>query len=170
MKSSKIYTVPYRRKRQGKTNYRKRIKLLLASEPRLVVRKSLSNVLAQIVEYSAKGDKILISAHSNELKKLGWKYGKNNVPACYLVGLLLGKKAKDKKVKDAVLDLGLQMTTKGSKLYAVVKGAIDSGINIPCNQKVLPNDDRLSGKHISSFKKDEGIVKAFNELKSKIAK
>jgi large subunit ribosomal protein L18 len=35
------YKMPFRRRREGKTNYTKRLKLLLSRKPRLVVRKSL---------------------------------------------------------------------------------------------------------------------------------
>ena len=62
----------FKRKRLGKTDYRKRLKLLLANKSRLVVRKSLKSILAQIVEYGEKGDKIVVSAHSSELKKYGY--------------------------------------------------------------------------------------------------
>lgn len=147
----KTRNVPYRRKREGKTDYRKRLKLLLSHKPRLVIRKSLDNVIAQIVEYGEKGDKVVVSAHSNELKKLGWKFGKGNVPAAYLTGLLAGVKAKKKKVTEAVLDLGLQASVKGSRIYACLKGVLDAGINIPHDKGILPSDDRVLGKHIADY-------------------
>ena len=55
------YRVPFRRRREGKTDYRKRLKLLLSRKPRLVVRKSLNNIIAQIVEYDEKGDRVVVS-------------------------------------------------------------------------------------------------------------
>ena len=90
-----IKSVPFRRKREGKTNYKKRLKILLHRKPRLVIRKSLNSIIAQIVEYNADGDKVVLSAHSKELGKFGWKPNKGNLPSAYLIGLLIGKKAKE---------------------------------------------------------------------------
>jgi len=44
-----------------------------------------------------------------------------------------------------------------------LKGVLDSGINIPHSESILPNDDRIRGKHIS-----EEIVKQFEDVKKKI--
>ena len=149
MKNNKL--VLYRRKREGRTNYKKRLILLKSRMPRLVIRKTNNQVIAQIVEYSPDGDKVLVATSSLALKKLGWNYSCKNMPACYLAGFLLGKKAKDKKVSGAIVDFGLQSNIPGSKLYAVVKGAKDSGLDIPADEKVLPKNERLSGEHISSY-------------------
>ena len=73
MKSHKTRKIKYRRKLQGKTNYKKRLRLLLSKKPRLVVRKSLKNIIAQIIEYHPSGDKLLFSASSKELEKMGWE-------------------------------------------------------------------------------------------------
>ena len=48
-----------RRKAQGKTNYRKRLKLLISEKARAVIRKSQSQLQMQIVAYDPKGDIIL---------------------------------------------------------------------------------------------------------------
>ena len=95
----KSYNLKFKRKRLGKTDYKKRLKFLLANKPRLVIRRSIKNILAQIVEYNEKGDKIIVSCHSSELKKYGWDGNKGNLPSAYLVGLLTGNKAKNKKTK-----------------------------------------------------------------------
>src|SRR3989344_6735019 len=102
MKESNTYTVPLRRKREGKTNYRKRLRMLLSNKLRLVVRRSLNNISAQIIEYRQNGDRVVACAHSMELKKFGWKTDGGNTPSAYLVGLLLGKKAKEKGIKEAI--------------------------------------------------------------------
>src|SRR3989338_9885825 len=106
MKKYKIYAVQHRRKRKGKTNYRKRIKLLLAGKPRLVIRKSIKNITAQIVRFTKKGDEVLATAHSRELEKIGWSLPKGNTPSAYLVGLLIGQKAKKAGINDLILDIG----------------------------------------------------------------
>jgi len=153
----------FKRKRQGKTDYRKRLKLLLANKPRLVVRKSLKNISAQIVEYDEKGDKVILSAHSSELKKYGYEGGKGNIPSAYLVGLLIGNKGKKKEIKSLVLDIGLQKSIKGSRIYSVLKGCIDGGLDIPHSKDILPSEDRIKGKHIKDFNTNE-----FEEAKNKI--
>jgi len=149
MKNNKL--VLYRRKREGRTNYKKRLTLLKGRTPRLVIRKTNNQVITQIVEYFPDGDKILVSASSSALKKLGWNYSCKNMPACYLAGFLLGKKAQDKKVSGAIVDFGLQSNIPGSKLYAVVQGAKDAGLEIPVGEEVLPKKERLTGKHISDY-------------------
>ena len=67
------YKVPLRRRREGKTNYRKRLKLLLSGRPRLVVRVTNNRVIAQIVEYDPKGDKVVVGVDSSMLREYGWK-------------------------------------------------------------------------------------------------
>lgn len=155
--------VAKRRKREQKTNYKKRLKLLISGKSRLVVRLSNNNITAQIVDYSEKGDKIVASAHSAELKRLGWKFSTGNIPAAYLVGMLVAKKAKEKGVKEAILDIGMKKPVKGSRVFACLKGAVDNGLKIPYSKEMLPNNDRTGGKHI----KKEGIDKSFNDIKEK---
>lgn len=143
--------VEFKRKRIGKTDYRKRLRLLLANKPRLVVRKSLKNILAQIVEYDEKGDRVILSAHSSELKKYGYNENKGNVPASYLVGVLMGSKANKKNIKEMVLDIGLQNSVKGSRIYSLLKGCVDAGLSIPHSKEIFPTEDRIKGKHIQNF-------------------
>ena len=170
MRRPKTRKIPHRRRRQGKTDFRLRLKLLKSGKPRLVVRKSLNNLVCQVIKYDSKGDKVIISADSRELKKLGWKHHCGNIPSAYLTGLLCGTKAK-KKVQEMVLDISLYPSVKGSRLYACLKGVLDSGIKVPHSEEILPPEDRLSGKHISSFsKKSANIEKDFQALKAKLLK
>src|SRR3989338_7784990 len=118
MKKDNIYTVQFRRKREGTTNYRKRLKILISNKPRLVVRKSLNNIQAAIVEYNKKGDVVKLSCHSSNLKKFGWVYGTGNLPSAYLVGFLIGKRASG-KFDSVIFDIGLNKSVKGSRIYAV---------------------------------------------------
>jgi len=157
------YTLRFKRKRLGKTNYKKRLKLLSASKPRLIIRKSLNNMIAQIVEYNEKGDRVILSAHSSELKKYGWELSKGNLPAAYLVGLLVSNKAKKKNIQKLVLDIGLQKSVKGSRIYSLVKGCIDNGLDVPCSKDIFPAEDRIKGKHI-----DKLDINKFEEVKKKI--
>ncbi len=151
MAKSPRYRVPYRRRREGKTNYRKRLRLLLSRRARLVVRITNKRVIAQIIEYSPEGDRVLISADSKELEKFGWKGDMNNTPACYLTGLLIGKKALEAGIDYAIFDMGLRTPSKGARVFAVLKGAVDSGLNVPHSEEILPDESRIRGEHIAEY-------------------
>ncbi|MFH1399356.1 MAG: 50S ribosomal protein L18 [Candidatus Woesearchaeota archaeon] len=153
MRTNRRFTVGFRRKREGKTNYKNRLKLLLGGKPRLVVRCSSKHVAARIIEFEAVGDKVLASAHTANLKKLGWKGNCGNICAAYLVGLMIAKRAIKANVTEAVLDIGMQTSVGGSRLYAVLKGALDGGLKIKHSKDVLPENDRIMGKHISNYAK-----------------
>ena len=151
MKNNRIRTIKFRRERDGFTDYRKRLRLLSSKRLRFVVRKSLKSVQASIVQYDKKGDIVKVSSHSSSLKKYGWPYSAKNLPASYLVGFLLGKMARKSKLEDAILDSGLYKSVKGSRIYAVLAGAIDAGLRIPHSKEILPSKERIIGKHISSY-------------------
>jgi large subunit ribosomal protein L18 len=57
-------TVPYRRKREGKTNYKKRLEYLKSKSTRLVIRKTNKHVIMQLVQYHPDGDHVLIGVSS----------------------------------------------------------------------------------------------------------
>jgi large subunit ribosomal protein L18 len=150
------YRVPYRRRREGKTNYRKRLKLLVSRKPRLVVRITNRRIITQIAEYTPKGDRILASADSIMLQKVGYKGDLNNTPAAYLTGLLIGKKALEAGISEAVFDIGLKTPTKGSRVFAVLKGAIDAGLSVPHSEGIFPDDSRIRGEHIAEYYEKAG--------------
>lgn len=149
----KTYIVAHRRRREGRTDYKQRLRLLKSGKPRFVVRKSVNNVTCQIVEYSRDGDKTIVSVNSKDIEKLGWKGNAGNLPGAYLVGLLCGSRANKKKIKDAVLDTGLYISTPGSRIYSALKGAIDSGLQIPHSEEILPKEERIKGEHIAALAK-----------------
>ena len=151
MKRGNIFTVPFRRKRQGRTYYKKRMRILLSSRPRFVVRKSLRDIKASIVEYGVKGDKVMLTVSSKALKNFGWKGDNGNLSSAYLVGFLAGKKSVEKGIKEAIFDLGFSNSIRGSRLYAALAGAIDSGLKIPFDQEILPSKERISGDHIAKY-------------------
>jgi len=157
----------HKRRRLQKTDFKKRLGLLKSGKPRLVIRKSLENIRVQFIGFSAGGDKTTASAFSAELGKLGWKSGLGNLPAAYLTGLLAGTRAKKAGISEAVFDLGLQTSTKGSRIYASLKGVVDAGLSVPHSEEILPSEERISGKHIQSR---NGIEKEFAEMKEKILK
>lgn len=166
--------VMHRRRREEKTDYRIRLGLVKSGKIRAVIRRSLSNIKIQFVEYKPEGDVTKAAAVSQELK--GFPSG--NLPASYLTGLLAGKRAVQSGIKEAILDLGMQRCTKGSRIYAALKGILDAGINVPHSPDVLPSNERISGHHIASYSKGgnfskypfkpEEITKKFDEMKQKI--
>jgi large subunit ribosomal protein L18 len=159
----------FKRRRLGKTDYDKRLSLLLSKKPRLVARKSLKYITAQIVEFDKKGDKTIVSTSSKQLKKLGWNFACDNLPAAYLTGMLIGKLAKEKKIGEVILDSGLYPSTKGSVIYAVAKGAFDAGLKIPIGEKVLPSAERIKGEHIAKhLEKFEKLPEEFEKIKQKL--
>jgi len=147
------YKVDYKRKRKGLTNYRKRLKLLSSGLHRFVIRKSNNATMCQVIEYDEKGDKTIVAASSLDLKKYGYKGHTGNIPAAYLTGLMCGLKAKHHKITTAIFDIGLYRSTKGSRMYAAVKGAADGGLQIPFDEKILPDIKRISGHHITEYAK-----------------
>ena len=84
-----------------------------------------------------------------------------SIPAGYLTGLLLAKKLGEGKY---IMDLGMTRTLKGSRVFAVVKGLIDGGLNIPANEVVFPSEERLNGEHLKDGLKDM-IIKVKGKLK-----
>ena len=190
MINSNIYSLRFRRKREERTYYKKRLTLLKSSKSRFVVRKSLNNLQASVVSYGAKGDRVMFTVDCSTLRKLGWKGGSGNLPSAYLTGLVAGKKALEMGIKEAILDLGFNKSVKGSRLYAAVAGAVNAGLIIPHDPEMLPPEQRISGAHISGYaeilKKDtkkyesqfsaylkkgfkpEEITINFNDIKGKI--
>jgi large subunit ribosomal protein L18 len=157
--------VLYRRKREGRTNYKKRLIYLKSKQARLVVRKTNKQVILQLVEYLPDGDKIICGTSSNALKKQGWKYSCKSMPAYYLTGLLIAKIAKEKHVTGAIVDFGLQTNVLGSNMYAAVKGAIDGGLKIPMSDEAFPTEERIKGAHIAAYYSINESEKQFSAYK-----
>jgi len=145
------YTVPMRRRREARTDYHQRLRLLKSGKPRLVARKSNTQVRAQLVETGPQGDQTVASARAEELEEYGWEAPTGNMPAAYLTGLLAGLRALEAGREQAVLDIGLNSPTPGSKVFAVQEGAIDAGLEIPHNDKVLAEWPRTRGEHIAEY-------------------
>ncbi len=161
------YKVPKRRRREGKTSYYKRYKMILSGHPRFVVRKTNKYVIVQIVEARPEGDRVIAAAHSRELvKKYGWLAGTNNLPAAYLTGVLASARALKAGVKYAVPDIGLHEPRPGAKVFAAIKAANDVGLKVPVSNEVLPGEERIRGEHIASWAKmlQEASPELYNRL------
>ena len=155
----------YARKRlitQAKNKYN-------APKYRLVVRFTNRDIIVQIVTSEISGDKVFCAAYSHELKRYGVKHGLTNWAAGYATGLLIARRALKKlgldedfqgveepdgeyKLTEAAeeserrpfkcfLDVGLQRTSTGARIFGVMKGASDGGLYIPHSENRFPGYD-----------------------------
>ena len=145
------YKVPMRRRREARTDYHQRLRLLKSGRPRLVARKSNDHTRAQLIVTGPRGDETVTSAVSGELGEYGWEAPTGNLPAAYLTGYLAGARAVEAGLEAAVLDIGLNTATPGNKVFAVQEGAIDAGLEIPHNESVFADRERTRGSHIASY-------------------
>ena len=145
------YRVPFRRRREGRTNYHKRLRLLLSKQPRMVVRRSARHIRIQLAIQGDCGDMILSSATSIELEKYGYSGSTGNTTAAYLSGLLFGYRTINKGFTEGVLDIGLYTSTTGSRVYAALRGAVDAGMDIPHNPTIFPGDERIRGETVAAY-------------------
>ncbi|KAJ8108594.1 hypothetical protein OPT61_g8064 [Boeremia exigua] len=97
------YQVKYKRRRQGKTDYYARKRLITqaknkynAPKYRLVVRFTNKDIVAQIVTSEIGGDKVFMAAYAHELKAYGITHGLTNWSAAYATGLLLARRVLKK--------------------------------------------------------------------------
>jgi large subunit ribosomal protein L5e len=165
----KRFQVKFRRRREGKTDYYQRRKLVIQDKNkynspkyRFIVRLTNRTVITQVAYSTIEGDHIIAAAYSSELPKYGIKVGLTNYAACYATGLLCARRVLTKLgLADAYegkeecdgemyaveeneegarpfrcfLDLGLGYATQGNRIFGVMKGAIDGGLDIPhCEQ------------------------------------
>jgi large subunit ribosomal protein L18 len=156
------YKVAFRRRRDNRTDYYMRKRLLTGGELRAVVRRSSKNVTIQFAKFDMDGDKVVTATTSAELRAYGWEHPCSNIPAAYLTGYLAGTKAKKAGITRAILDLGMQTPAKGAALFAALAGILDAGVEIP-HGDVLPADERLNGEHIG-----EGIAADLDSARTAI--
>ncbi|MDO8459853.1 MAG: 50S ribosomal protein L18 [Nanoarchaeota archaeon] len=136
-----------RRRKEAKTDYRARLALLKSEKPRLVIRRTNRYLIAQLVESDIAQDKVIMSVTSKDLISKGWPSEKigslKSLPAAYLTGYLIGKMGKQ-KIKEAVLDIGMHRNMHKSRIYAVLKGAVDAGLIVPHSKEALPEIDKIT--------------------------
>lgn len=105
----KRYQVKYRRRREGKTDYYARKRLVVQDRNkyntpkyRLIVRFTNKDIICQIAYARIDGDVIVCAAYSHELPKYGIKVGLTNYAAAYSTGLLLARRLLKKFNLDTV--------------------------------------------------------------------
>ena len=165
------YFVPFRRRREGKTDYYQRTRLIVSDVPRMVVRKTNRHIIVQLVTAELDGDRTLVAANSAELEKYGYKGSTSSTPAAYLTGMLFAVKAKKAQQESANLDIGLNRATPGVRVFAALKGAVEACLAIPHGEEILPSDERVKGAHIAAYNKNAGdIVKNVEQVADAIKK
>jgi len=152
-----------RRRREAKTDYLKRIKLLKSGSPRVIFRKTNKYIIAQYVKSKEAQDKIEMGVNSKHLTKYGWPKQGNlkSMPASYLTGFLMGKKIIKDKKETPIVDFGMIRALHKTKVYAFLKGLIDAGVKIKHDESIFPDENRIKGEHMKN-------KIPFNEIKSKI--
>jgi len=108
------FQVQRRRRREGKTDFYARRKMVRQDKNkfntrkfRLVVRFTNQKLICQVVWATIRGDMILSQATSTELKKFGVPCGYKNYAAAYCTGLLIARRTLKK--------VGLDDTFKGKE-------------------------------------------------------
>merc|ERR1712158_48185 len=146
---------------------------------RMIVRSTNKDVVCQIAYSRMQGDIIVAAAYSHELPRYGLSVGLKNYAAHYCTGLLLARRVLNKFKLDELyigqaeadgeeynvepvddgprpfrcfLDVGLNRTTTGNKVFGALKGALDGGLDIPHNNKRFPGfDDETYAKQFSKY-------------------
>merc|ERR1712047_160290 len=105
----KRYQVKFRRRREGKTDYYARKRLVVQDKNkyntpkyRMIVRCSNKDITCQIAYARLEGDRVVAAAYSHELPRYGVKVGLTNYAAAYCTGLLLARRVLKKMNLDGV--------------------------------------------------------------------
>lgn len=111
------FQTPFRRRREGKTDYYARNRLVTqalnkynSKKYRLVVRFTNKDVIAQIITSEVDGDRVFCAAYGHELKNYGVTHGLTNWASAYTVGLLIARRVLKK--------LGMDEQYKGDEEHS----------------------------------------------------
>merc|ERR1712224_607141 len=177
----KRFQVKYKRRREGKTDYYARKRLVTQDKNkfatpkyRFVVRFSNKDIICQVVSSKITGDICYSAAYCVGLlcaRRLLKKYGLDDkfegtpeVTAEFEDCFVHGNDEDGPNAFKALLDVGLKRTTLGSKIFSAMKGAFDGGLEIPHSEKKFygydpeekeysaeANRDRILGDHVATY-------------------
>lgn len=151
----------FKRRIEGKTDYKARLNLLKSGKNRVVFRKTNKYIIGQYIKSIEAKDHVIIGITSKEILKYEWPKALTgslkSLPASYLTGFLLGKKIIDKGYKDGIADIGLYKSIAKSRAYSFLKGVADAGVKIKVEGKMFPDDKRIREK-IGGFNKIKEII------------
>jgi large subunit ribosomal protein L18 len=148
MAETSNYEVPFKRRKEQKTDYEQRLNLLNSGKPRAVVRLSNNHTRVHISRYKPEGDENSAQTISKELEEYGWEHHTGNLPAAYLTGFLAGHRAD---IEEAILDIGLRKNSRKGRVFAAVQGLRDAGVEVPAGDAALPEESRIRGEHIQEM-------------------
>lgn len=107
----KRFQVKFRRRREGKTDYFARKRLVVQAKNkyntpkyRMIVRITNTDCITQIAYARIEGDIVICSAYAHELPRYGVKVGLTNYAACYCTGLLLARRILKKLKLDSLYE------------------------------------------------------------------
>jgi len=156
-----------RRRKENKTDYLKRLKLLKGEKPRIVFRKTNKFIISEYIVSKEAQDKVIIGFDSRKLNDYGWPKNAQgslkSITASYLIGYLIGKAIIKQNLEMPILDTGMNRAIHKNKIYAFIKGLIEAGIKINCKKEFFPEESRINGQHLKN-------KIPFDEIKSKIDK
>lgn len=136
-----------RRRKENKTDYKIRMKLLKSGKPRLVVRKTNRYIICQYVISDESKDKVVFGLTSKELLRNGldkkFAGSLKSIPASYLTGYLAGKKILEKKLETPIIDFGMQRVIHKTRLFGFLKGLVDAGVEISSPKEAFPDEKRI---------------------------
>jgi len=122
----KRFQVKYRRRREGKTDYYARKRLVVQDKNkyntpkyRMIVRFTNKDIICQIAYARIEGDVIVCAAYSHELPRYGVKVGLTNYSAAYCTGLLLGRRILEKFKLDTVYQGQTEVTGEQFQVESV---------------------------------------------------
>mmetsp|Transcript_1034 Transcript_1034/g.2593 ORF Transcript_1034/g.2593 Transcript_1034/m.2593 type:complete len:258 (-) Transcript_1034:753-1526(-) len=169
------FQLKWRRRREGKTDYYSRKRLICQDKRkynspkyRLVVRITKKNIICQFTQSLLEGDHILMACYSNKIgKQVEFFSGPTAFHIAYFCGVYLANKILEKKEISnsenaitgkkfsksifAILDIGLARATTGHRVFAAMKGALDGGITVPYNEKRFPGYNLKDGFNPENF-------------------
>jgi len=125
----KRFQTRFRRRREGKTDYYARKRLIIqdrskynTAKYRLVTRVTCSRVICQVIYATIKGDRVICAADSRELKRYGLEAGLTNYAACYCTGLLVARRLLHKTGLDKLYGGAKKVDGEDYDVHKEVKG------------------------------------------------
>lgn len=107
----KRFQVKFKRRREGRTDYYARKRLVVQDKNkyntpkyRMIVRFTNKDIICQIAYARIEGDKIICAAYAHELPRYGVKVGLTNYAAAYCTGLLLARRVLQKYGLDTIYE------------------------------------------------------------------
>merc|ERR1712167_297057 len=120
----KRFQVKYKRRREGKTDYYARKRLVSQDKNkfatpkyRFVVRFTNKDIICQVLSSKINGDICHAAAYAHELPRYGLKVGLTNYSAAYCVGLLCARRLLKKYNLDSTFEGTAEVTAEFEDCY-----------------------------------------------------